>query len=123
MVENTVSDDTGKWDIYITSDRRYVNINFKELWRYRDLLMMFVKKDIITVYKQTILGPIWFVVQPLLTSLMFLLIFNNIARISTGHIPAVLFYLIGSILWNYFSDTLTTTSRTFTENASVFGKV
>jgi len=123
MVHNTASNDTDKWDIYITSDRRYLDINLKELWRYRDLLLMFVKRDIITVYKQTILGPIWFVIQPMLTSLMFLLIFNNIAKISTGSIPAILFYLIGSILWNYFSDTLNTTSKTFSDNASVFGKV
>jgi lipopolysaccharide transport system permease protein len=123
MIGNAVSNDTGKWDIYITPGRRYLDLNFKELWRYRDLLMMFVKKDIITVYKQTILGPIWFVVQPMLTSLMFLLIFNNIAKISTGQVPAILFYLMGSILWNYFSDTLNITSRTFTDNASVFGKV
>ena len=123
MNEKTVGNDTGSWDTIITSGRGGLNFNFKELWRYRDLLTMFVKKDIITVYKQTILGPIWFVVQPLLTSLMFLLIFSNIAKISTGAVPPILFYLIGTTLWNYFSDTLNTTSKTFTENASIFGKV
>lgn len=115
--------DPVKWDINISSGRGYFDVNFGELWRYRDLLLMFVKKDIITVYKQTILGPIWFVVQPMLTSLMYLLIFSNIAKLSTGHTPAVLFYIIGTTLWNYFSDTLNITSKTFTENASVFGKV
>jgi lipopolysaccharide transport system permease protein len=118
-----MSNDTGNLDISITSSRGYLDINYKELWRYKDLLLMFVKRDIITVYKQTILGPVWFVVQPLLTSLMFLLIFSSIAKISTGEVPAILFYLIGTTLWNYFSDTLNITSRTFTENASVFGKV
>lgn len=115
--------DHEKWDIVIAPGRGYLDFNAKELWRYRDLLLMFVKKDIITVYKQTILGPIWFVVQPILTSLMFLLIFNNIAKISTGAVPAMLFYLVGNVLWGYFAETLNTTSRTFTDNASVFGKV
>ena len=123
MTEKTMTHDPDKWDINITSGRGYFDINFKELWRYRDLLMMFVKKDIITVYKQTILGPIWFVVQPMLTSLTYLLIFSNIAKLSTGHVPAILFYLAGTTVWNYFADTLNITSRTFTENASVFGKV
>lgn len=122
-MEKTIGNDTGNWDISITSHRGYLDINFRELWRYRDLLLMFVKKDIITVYKQTILGPIWFVVQPMLTSLMYLLIFSSIAKISTGAVPAILFYLIGTTLWNYFSDTLNITSKTFTDNASVFGKV
>src|ERR1700742_2184831 len=89
------------WDIHISSGKGYFDLNVKELWRYRDLLRMFVKKDIITVYKQTILGPIWFVVQPMLTSLMYLLIFNSIAKIPTGGVPPILFYLIGSTLWNY----------------------
>lgn len=120
-VDNT--NDSERWTFTISSHRGYLDFNLKELWRYRDLLLMFVKKDIITVYKQTILGPIWFVIQPLLTSLMFLLIFNNIAKISTGEVPAILFYLIGSVLWSYFSETLNTTSRTFTDNASIFGKV
>ncbi len=117
------SQDHKQWDIVIAPGRGYLDFNIKELWRYRDLLLMFVKKDIITVYKQTILGPIWFVVQPILTSLMFLLVFNGIAKISTGAVPAILFYLLGNVLWSYFSETLSTTSRTFTDNASVFGKV
>ncbi len=123
MADTIKGNDIEKWDINITSGRGYLDFQFGELWHYRDLLMMFVKKDIITVYKQTILGPIWFVVQPLLTSLMFLIIFSRIANISTGAVPAVLFYLIGTTLWGYFSDTLNVTSKTFTENATVFGKV
>ncbi len=117
------SNDTDKWDINITSGSGYLDFHFDELWHYRDLLIMFVKKDIITVYKQTILGPIWFVVQPLLTSIMFFVIFSRVAHISTGAVPAVLFYLIGTTLWGYFSDTMNVTSKTFTDNATVFGKV
>ena len=123
MNDKILSNNTGTWDTVISSHRGYLDVNFKELWQYRDLLVMFVKKDIITVYKQTILGPVWFVVQPMLTSLMYLLIFNNIANLSTGTVPPILFYLIGTTLWNYFSDTLNVTSKTFTENASIFGKV
>ena len=123
MTDNTKSNDTDIWDIKITSGSKQLDLHLGELWRYRDLLTMFVKKDIITVYKQTILGPIWFVIQPMLTSLMFLLIFSNIAGISTGVVPPILFYLVGTTLWAYFSDTLNVTSKTFTDNASVFGKV
>ena len=123
MTEFAKSNDTDTWNIKITSGSSYLDFHINELWHYRDLLMMFVKKDIITVYKQTILGPIWFIAQPLLTSLMFLLIFNSIANISTGVVPPILFYLIGTTLWSYFSETLNVTSKTFTDNASVFGKV
>ena len=123
MTDNTKSNDTDIWDIKITSGSGYLDFHLGELWHYRDLLMMFVKKDIITVYKQTILGPIWFIIQPMLTSLMFLLIFSSIAKIPTGATPPILFYLAGTTLWNYFADTLNITSKTFTDNASVFGKV
>src|ERR1700721_14745 len=102
MTKHTEGNDTDRWDIKITSGSGYLDFHFSELWRYRDLLMMFVKKDIITVYKQTILGPIWFIAQPLLTSLMFFIVFTNIANISTGAVPAILFYLIGTTLWSYF---------------------
>jgi len=121
MADNTISNE--QWDITINSGRGYLDINVKEIWRYRDLLLLFVKKDIITVYKQTILGPVWFVVQPILTSLMFLFVFNSIAKISTGDISPILFYLAGTTLWNYFADTLNVTSKTFTDNATIFGKV
>ena len=121
MPDNTPGSE--QWDITITSARGYLDFNIKELWRYRDLLMMFVKKDIITVYKQTILGPIWFVIQPILTTLMFVLVFGKIANIGTGGVPAIAFYLAGLTMWNYFSETLNITSRTFTDNANIFGKV
>jgi len=112
-----------EWDTVIGPKKNNFSLNLKEIWRYRDLLMLFVKKDIVTIYKQTILGPLWFLIQPLFTSLMYLLIFNSIANIPTGGVPPILFYLLGTTLWSYFSDTLNTTSRTFTDNASIFGKV
>jgi lipopolysaccharide transport system permease protein len=111
------------WDQVITAEKSFFSVDLGELWRYRDLLMMFVKRDVITVYKQTILGPLWFVIQPILTSLVFVFVFGNLAGISTGGVPSILFYLCGIIIWNYFSETFNTTSRTFTENAGVFGKV
>lgn len=111
------------WDIIITGSKKYFNFNFREIWRYRDLLLLFVKRDIITVYKQTILGPLWFVLQPILTTIVFVIVFGNLAGISTDGVPQILFYLAGLTIWNYFSETLTTTSKTFTENAAIFGKV
>ena len=119
----TVLAERDKWDISITSDRRNVDLNLKELWRYRDLLMMFVHKDIITVYKQTILGPVWFVMQPVFTTIMFVVVFGRIANIGTDDVPQILFYLGSITMWNYFSETLNITSKTFTDNASIFGKV
>jgi len=123
MTDKAISNEVEKWDISITSSRGYLDLNLKELWRYRDLLMMFVKKDIITVYKQTILGPIWFLIQPIFTSLIYVIVFSRFANISTDAVPPILFYLGSNTLWNYFSDTLNITSKTFTENATVFGKV
>lgn len=98
-------------------------INFAELWRYRDLVMLLVKRDFVSFYKQTILGPIWFLVQPLLTTLMFLLVFGRIAQLPTDGVPAIIFYLAGVTCWGYFSEALTKTSETFTANANIFGKV
>ena len=101
-----------------------IDLNFKEIWRYRDLLFLFVKRDIITVYKQTILGPLWFFIQPLFTSVIFTLIFNNLAAIPTGAgVPPFLFNLAGITSWNYFSACLTGTSNTFKTNQGIFGKV
>lgn len=111
------------WDSVIESKHSFLDINFKELWSYRDLLMLFVKRDIVTVYKQTILGPLWYLIQPLFTSLIFTIIFNNVAGISTGEIPPFLFNLAGIMVWNYFTSCLNDTSDTFKKNASVFGKV
>jgi lipopolysaccharide transport system permease protein len=110
-------------DTFITAKSNLSSYNFKDLWRYKDLIAMFIRRDIVTVYKQTILGPIWFVVQPLLTSLMYLLIFAGIAGLKTNDVPPILFYLIGTTLWGYFSDTLNVSAKTFTDNAAIFGKV
>jgi len=122
-MDETLDIEAEKWDTCITSEWGYFDFNIRELWRYRDLLMMFVKKDIITVYKQTILGPIWFVIQPILTTIIFVIVFGNIAKIGTDGVPQILFYLGSITMWNYFSETLNITSKTFTDNASIFGKV
>jgi len=101
-----------------------IDLNFPEIWRYRDLLFLFVKRDVITLYKQTILGPLWYFIQPLFTSVIFTLVFNNIADIETGNgIPSFLFNLAGITSWNYFSSCLTGTSDTFKKNQNIFGKV
>ena len=112
-----------EWLYEISPKRKLIDLNFKEIWRYRDLLILFVKRDIITVYKQTILGPLWFFIQPLFTSIIFTLVFNNIASIPTGNVPSFLFNLTGITAWNYFNQCLTGTSNTFTANAGIFGKV
>ena len=111
------------WLFEISSKRKLIELNFKEIWRYRDLLFLFVKRDLVTVYKQTVLGPLWFFIQPLFTSVIFTLVFNNIASISTGVIPAFLFNLAGITAWNYFRICLGGTSNTFRSNAGIFGKV
>jgi len=100
-----------------------LDLNLAELFAYRDLLMMYVKRDIVTFYKQTILGPLWFIVQPVLTTIIFMFVFGNLAGLSTDGMPQPLFYFSGIILWNYFADCLTRNSKTFVENQQVFGKV
>lgn len=112
-----------KWDLVIKPQRKLLDFNFKELWQYRDLLMMFVKRDIVTLYKQTVLGPIWFFIQPIMTMLVYVVVFGGIANISTDGIPQPLFYLSGIIIWNYFQDCFLQTSDTFTQNQNMFGKV
>lgn len=107
----------------ISSENKLLSINLKEVWDYRDLLLMLVKRDFITFYKQTVLGPLWFIVQPLLTTVIYIILFGNIAKLSTDGIPQVLFYLSGITVWNYFSESLTKTSSVFTANAGMFGKV
>ncbi|WP_411895324.1 ABC transporter permease [Winogradskyella sp. A2] len=112
------------WLYTISSRKKLIDFNFKEIWRYRDLLVLFVKRDVITLYKQTILGPLWYFLQPLFTSLIFTLIFNNLADIPTGEgIPNFLFNLAGVTTWNYFKDCLIGTSDTFKKNENIFGKV
>jgi lipopolysaccharide transport system permease protein len=112
-----------QWDLIIKPRTPLFNLELQEIWQYRDLLLLMVKRDVITVYKQTILGPLWFFLQPILTTFIFTIVFSKIAGLSTGAVPAVLFYLSGLIVWNFFSETLLSTSKTFTENATVFGKV
>ena len=111
------------WLYEISPKRKIIDLNFKEIWAYRDLLILFVKRDIVTVYKQTILGPLWYFIQPLFTSIIFTLVFNNIANIPTGNVPPFLFNLAGITAWNYFNQSLTQTSGTFRSNAGIFGKV
>lgn len=111
------------WDLIIRPKRHILDVNLKKIWDYRDLMWMFVKRDIVTVYKQTILGPIWFFVQPIMTMMVYVVVFGNIAQISTDGIPAPLFYLSGITLWNYFADSFNKTSGTFVANAGIFGKV
>ncbi|MDQ1167497.1 ABC transporter permease [Flavobacterium sp. SORGH_AS_0622] len=117
------SKNTNNWLFEITPKNKFFSLNFKEIWQYRDLLMLFVKRDIITVYKQTILGPLWYLIQPLFTSVTFTIIFNNVAGIKTGTIPPFLFNLAGIMVWNYFTACFTGTSDTFKSNAGIFGKV
>ncbi|HLU50558.1 MAG TPA: ABC transporter permease [Flavobacteriaceae bacterium] len=117
------SESNDKWLYEISAKNKLIEINFKEIWRYRDLLLLFVKRDITTVYKQTILGPLWFFIQPLFTSVIFTLVFNNIANIPTGGIPSFLFNLTGITAWNYFTECLNKTSSTFVSNQGIFGKV
>ena len=112
-----------KWLYEISSKHKLIDLNFKEIWRYRDLVVLFVKRDITTVYKQTILGPLWYLIQPLFTSVIFTLVFNNLGSISTGSIPPFLFNLAGITAWNYFAACLNGTSNTFRANAGIFGKV
>lgn len=120
---NKTSYSEEEWLYEITPKNKFFSLNLKEVWRYRDLLLLFVKRDIVTVYKQTVLGPLWYLIQPLFTSITFTIIFNNVAGISTGSIPPFLFNLAGIMVWNYFTSCLTSTSDTFRANAGIFGKV
>lgn len=107
----------------ISPQQSLLDIPWKDIWRYRDLLMMFVRRDFVSQFKQTILGPTWFFIQPILTTLVFMVVFNQIAGIETDGMPAMLFYLSGLVGWNYFADCLNKTSNTFIGNANIFGKV
>jgi lipopolysaccharide transport system permease protein len=111
------------WDLVIKPQNKWYQIDVAAIWRYRDLLMLLVRRDFVSVYKQTILGPLWFLIQPIITSLTFTLIFGDIAKISTDGMPGILFYMAGITLWTYFADCLNKTSTTFISNAGVFGKV
>lgn len=111
------------YDLFIGPKSGWFDLQLADLWRYRDLLWMFVRRDFVAVYKQTILGPLWFFIQPLLTTLTFTIIFSGVAKISTDGLPPILFYLAGATPWNYFATCLTKTSTTFKDNANLFGKV
>jgi lipopolysaccharide transport system permease protein len=111
------------WTRVITPSRGLFSVPFREIWAYRDLLFLLVRRDFVAMYTQTILGPLWFVIQPILTTLVFTVVFGNIARISTDGLPQMIFYLAGITLWTYFSDSLTKVAETFTANANIFGKV
>ncbi|SCX91985.1 lipopolysaccharide transport system permease protein [Nonlabens sp. Hel1_33_55] len=112
-----------EWLYEIKPKGKLIDLNFKEIWRYRDLLVLFIKRDITTAYKQTILGPLWFLIQPLFTSVVFTLVFNEVAGIDNGAIPNFLFNLTGLTLWSYFKEVLSVSSSAFTSNAGLFGKV
>jgi lipopolysaccharide transport system permease protein len=112
-----------EWLFEIEPKNKFFSLNLKEVWQYRDLLLLFVKRDVITVYKQTVLGPLWYLIQPLFTAVTFTVIFNNVAGINTGTVPPFLFNLAGITIWNYFTACLTGTSNTFGANAGIFGKV
>lgn len=111
------------WDLVIKGHTSLFDVKFKDLWYYRDLLLLLVKRDFISFYKQTVLGPLWFFIQPIFTTIVFTFVFGNLAGISTDGIPKYLFYLSGITSWNYFSDCLTKTSTVFRDNANIFGKV
>lgn len=115
--------ETQEWESEIKSEDSLFSINFKEVWQYRDLLLMLVKRDYISTYKQTILGPIWFFVQPVLTMIIYVILFGQIAKLPTDGAPQIVFYLSGITIWNYFSESLTKTSSVFRDNAAIFGKV
>jgi len=121
MANNKTKDQ--EWDLIIKPETAWWDLRLREVWRYRDLAMLFVRRDFVSLYKQTILGPLWLLIQPLMTSLTFTVIFGNIANLPTDGLPDFLFYLSGTVVWNYFADCLKKTSETFISNASVFGKV
>lgn len=115
--------DHGDWTLILRPRTGWLDLQLTDLWRYRDLVMMFVRRDFIAQFKQTLLGPLWFVLQPLLTTLTFTIIFGHVAQFDTDGLPKVLFYLSGVTAWNYFADCLVKTSETFNVNAAIFGKV
>jgi lipopolysaccharide transport system permease protein len=112
-----------EWSLLIEPKRRWLDLNIREVIRYRDLVWLFVKRDFVTVYKQTVLGPLWFIIQPLITTIMFTFVFGNLAKIGTGGVPYLLFYYGGTMLWTYFESCGKSASDTFTSNSSLFGKV
>ena len=115
--------DNQDWSLIIKPKRSLFDVNLKAIWNYRDLIALFVRRDFVAKYKQTILGPLWFLIQPLLTTLMYTIVFGKIAGISTDGLPKILFYMSGITAWNYFAESFKATSNTFVTNAAIFGKV
>jgi len=111
------------WTMQIEPQRSLLDLRLRELWQYRDLVMLFVRRDFVAVYKQTILGPLWYLIQPLLTTLTFTFIFGQVAQLPTDGLPQFLFYMSGTVIWSYFAECLNKTSNTFVQNANLFGKV
>lgn len=120
---NNANDGNNEWDQVIESKHHLFSLNLKEVWQYRDLVYMLVKRDFVTSFKQTVLGPLWFFINPIFTTVMYIIVFGNIANLSTDGAPQLVFYLAGVTLWNYFSSCLNGTSNVFRGNASIFGKV
>ncbi len=120
---NIVIPDDRNWDMVIEPQRSLLDLRLVELWTYRDLVMLFVRRDFVSVYKQTILGPLWYLIQPLMTTIIFTFVFINIAKLPTDGLPQFLFYMSGTVVWAYFADCLNKTSNTFVQNAGLFGKV
>lgn len=112
-----------KWDTVISPKRDFIYFNFREIFKYRDLIFLFIKRDFVTFYKQTILGPLWYIIQPLINAIVFTIIFGNLAKIPTEGVPPFIFYLAGNIIWGYFAICLSSTSNTFVRNSDIFGKV
>src|SRR4051812_39413120 len=115
--------ETESWDVEIKPRPKLLDLKLQEIWRYRDLLSLLVRRDFVSQYKQTVLGPLWHFIQPALTTLIFLVVFSRIARLPADGIPPTLFYMAGITLWNYFSTVLISTSNSFAGNANIFGKV
>jgi lipopolysaccharide transport system permease protein len=118
-----IKNNNENWDLVIEGKSSLFDLKLADVWRYRDLLGMFVKRDFVSFYKQTVLGPMWFFIQPIFTTIVFTFVFGNLAGLSTDGLPQYLFYLSGITAWNYFSDCLTKTSTVFKDNANIFGKV
>lgn len=117
------SQETENWTMIIRPQRRWYDFHLDDLWRYRDLIKLFVKRDFVAYYKQTIIGPVWYLIQPIFSTIIFTVIFGNIAKLSTDGMPAFLFYLASNTVWNYFASCLNATSNTFVNNTGLFGKV
>lgn len=122
-MEKSLNSDNQAWDLEIKPQNSAFDLHLGDVWRYRDLLGLLVRRDFVSFYKQTILGPIWFFVQPLVTTIMFTFVFGTLAKISTDGLPQPLFYMAGITAWAYFADCLTKTSTVFKDNADIFGKV